>query len=50
MLLVVCCNVHDTFLGAVAKLRKTTVSFVVFVRPSVCLHGTTGRIFMKLDI
>ena len=28
------------FLGAFAKLRKTTVSFMS-VRPSVCPHGTT---------
>jgi len=37
------------FLGAFAKLRKATTSFVMFVRP----HETTrptGRIFMKFDI
>ena len=28
-------------LDAVAKLRKATISFVISVRPSVCLHGTT---------
>ena len=42
------------FLGAVAKLRKETVSFVMSVRPSVCPHGTTrnptGRIFVQFDI
>jgi hypothetical protein len=27
--------------GAFAKLRKTTVSFVISVRPSVCPHGRT---------
>ena len=34
----------DTFrssLGALAKLRKATVGFVISVRPSVCPHGTT---------
>ena len=50
MWLIVCCNVHYAFLGAVAKLLKTAVSFVMFVRPSVCLHGITRRIFTKLDI
>ena len=25
-----------------AKLRKVTISFVMFVCPSVCQHGTTG--------
>ena len=29
------------FLGAFAKLRKTTVSFSMSVHPSVCPHGTT---------
>ena len=29
------------FLGALAKWRKTTISFVVLVRLSVCPHGTT---------
>ena len=29
------------FLGSFAKLRKATISFVVFVCPSVCPRGTT---------
>ena len=39
------------FLGAFAKLRKATISFVMSVRPSVCPIGTTwvplDGIFMK---
>jgi hypothetical protein len=40
------------FLGAPAKLRKATISFVMSVRPSVLLSAwnnlaPTGRIFMK---
>ena len=31
-----------SFLGTFAKLRETTVSFVVFFRPSFCPHGTCG--------
>ena len=43
------------FSGAVAKLRKATISFVMSVRPSVRLSSwnnsaPTGRIFMKFDI
>ena len=43
------------FLGAFAKLRKATISFVMSVRPSVCLYAwnnraPTGRILMKFDI
>jgi len=30
------------FLGAITKLRKTTVSFVMSVRPSDPPHATTG--------
>ena len=38
---------HDLmFVGAFAKLRKATVSFVMSVRPSVRPHGTT---LMQLD-
>jgi hypothetical protein len=33
--------VHVVLLGRFAKLRNVTVSFVMPVRPSVCLHGTT---------
>jgi hypothetical protein len=29
------------FLGSFARLRKETTSFVMSVRPSVCLHGAT---------
>jgi len=32
---------HPFFLGAFAKLRKATISFVVSVRLSVLPHGTT---------
>jgi hypothetical protein len=32
---------HSQFLGAFAKLRKATISFVMSVRPSFCPHGTT---------
>jgi len=36
--------VSDVILGAFAKLRKATVSFVVFIRssvcPSICPHAT----------
>ena len=43
------------FLGAFAKLRKTTVNFVLSVRPSVRPpawnnSAPTGRIFMEFDI
>jgi hypothetical protein len=42
------------FLGAFAKWRNATISFVICVRPSVCPHVTTRlplrRIFMKFDI
>jgi hypothetical protein len=30
------------FLRVFAKLRKANVSFVISVRPSVCLHGTNS--------
>ena len=35
------CYWKFSFLGALAKLRKATVSFIMSVRPSVRLHGTT---------
>jgi hypothetical protein len=43
------------FLGAFAKFRKTTISFVISVRLSVRLStwnnsAATGRIFMEFDI
>jgi hypothetical protein len=39
------------FLGAFAKLRKGTVSFVMSVSLSAWNNSTpTGRIFMKFDI
>ena len=41
------------FLGALAKLRKAIISFVIPVRLSVCPHGITRppteRILMKSD-
>jgi hypothetical protein len=37
--------------GAFAKLRKSTISFVMYVRPSASNNSAfTGRILMKLDI
>jgi hypothetical protein len=48
-------DLFNAILGAFAKLRKATVSFVMSVRPSVC-HSAwdnsapIGRTFMKLDI
>jgi len=52
-----------SFLGVFAKLRKATVSFVMLVRPSVCLSvclcvcqsawnnlAAAGLIFMKFYI
>jgi len=39
------------FTGALVKLRKATVSFVMSVRPSARNNSAlTGRIFMKFDI
>ena len=39
------------FLGAFAKLRKATISFVMSVRPSAWNNSTpTGRIFLKFEI
>ena len=45
----------STFLGAFAKLRKTTINCVMTVRPSFHLSAwynaaPTERIFMKFDI
>jgi hypothetical protein len=44
----------EDFLDAFAKLRKATISFVMFISPSFCLHerksATSARIFMKFDI
>jgi len=44
-----------SLLGAFEKLRKATISFVMFVRLSVCPSARnnsapSGRIFMKFDI
>jgi hypothetical protein len=33
-------HVSAEFLAAFAKLRKTTISFVMSVRLSICPHGT----------
>jgi len=39
------------FLGAFAKLRRATITFVMSVRPSACNNSArTGRIFIKFDI
>jgi hypothetical protein len=41
----------DAFLGALAKLREATVSFVMSFYPSAWNNSApTGRILMKLDI
>jgi hypothetical protein len=45
----------EQFLGAVAKLRKTTVGFVMFVHPFICLSAwnsspPTGQIFKQGDV
>jgi hypothetical protein len=32
---------ESQLLGAIAKLRKATISFVIYVYPSVRPHGTT---------
>ena len=42
------------FSGAFAKLRKATISVVIYIHPSVDLSAwnnstTTGRIFMQID-
>ena len=46
---------YKNFLGAFAKLRKATVSFLMSVRPVDCLptlnkSAPTRRIFMQFDI
>jgi hypothetical protein len=39
------------FLGALAKLRKAAISFVMSVCPSAWNNSaSTGRIFVKFDI
>jgi hypothetical protein len=45
----------DVLLGALAKLQKATISFVMSACPSVCLSAwnspaPTGRIFIKFGI
>ena len=44
------CYPSDEFVDALAVLRKTTVSFVISVHPSVHPSTPTGRIFIKFDI
>ena len=34
-------RVTRKFLGAFSKFRKATISFIIFVSPSVCPHGPT---------
>jgi hypothetical protein len=36
------CGQYAELLGALAKLRRATVSFAISVCPSVCPHGATG--------
>jgi hypothetical protein len=45
--------VHNVLvcLGALAKLRKATLSFVIFFRPPAWNNSTsTGRLFMKCHV
>ena len=45
------CGQNVDILGAFAKLRKATTSFVMSVCPSTWNNSApTGRIFMQLDI
>jgi hypothetical protein len=45
------CGQNVEFLGVFAKLRKSTVCFVMSVRPSAWNNlAPTARIWMKLDI
>jgi len=37
-------KLHCKFLGAFVKLRKTTIRFVMSVRPSVCLSVQMGKL------
>ena len=42
---------YYVFLGAFAKLRKETISFIMSVLPSAWnILALTGRMFMKFDI
>jgi hypothetical protein len=44
-------NISEHFLGAVTKLRKETISFVMSVRPSAWNNSaSTGLICMSFDI
>jgi hypothetical protein len=46
-----CCTIRITFLGALAKLRKATICFVMSVCPSAWNYSfPTVRIFIKFDI
>jgi len=47
VMIVVCFSSSYSFLGALAKLRKATVRFVVFRWNNT---APTGRIFIKIDI
>jgi hypothetical protein len=49
------CGQNVDFVGAFAKLRKGTISFVMSIRPFVCPSAwnnsaPAGRIFMKFGI
>jgi hypothetical protein len=51
IILYVVCVQRVDYLGAFAKLREATVSFVLSVRPSAWSNSAiTGGIFMKFDI
>jgi len=44
-------QLHKSFLGAFAKLRKATINFVMSVCPSAWNNSApTGRVFVKFDI
>jgi hypothetical protein len=50
-----CSDFRQSFVGAFANLRKTTISFVMSDHLSVCLSAwnnspPTGRVFIKFDI
>jgi hypothetical protein len=43
-------KVSSILLGALAKLRKATISFVISVRPSVGPHRTTRLLLDELSL
>jgi hypothetical protein len=44
-------KLYQQFIGALAKLRKATISVAISVRPSAWKNSVpTGRIFLKFDV